>query len=82
VVRAGVGAGGEMTQALYAHMNNKKKINLRASFFRGFIFYSIIRKGIKRGLSKFNCRQKAMREGLLFILNIFIMNNVIKHFGM
>jgi hypothetical protein len=25
VVREGVGAGGEMTQALYAHMNNKKK---------------------------------------------------------
>jgi NaMN:DMB phosphoribosyltransferase len=24
VVREGVGAGGEMTQALYAHMNNKK----------------------------------------------------------
>jgi hypothetical protein len=23
--REGVGAGGEMTQALYAHMNNKKK---------------------------------------------------------
>jgi hypothetical protein len=23
VVRDGVGAGGEMTQALYAHMNNK-----------------------------------------------------------
>jgi NaMN:DMB phosphoribosyltransferase len=27
VVREGVGAGGEMTQALYAHMNNKIKIN-------------------------------------------------------
>jgi NaMN:DMB phosphoribosyltransferase len=26
VVREGVGAGGEMTQALYAHMNNKIKI--------------------------------------------------------
>jgi NaMN:DMB phosphoribosyltransferase len=25
VVREGVGAGGEMTQALYAHMNNKIK---------------------------------------------------------
>jgi NaMN:DMB phosphoribosyltransferase len=25
VVREGVGAGGEMTQALYAHMNNKKE---------------------------------------------------------
>jgi hypothetical protein len=24
VVREGVGKGGEMTQALYAHMNNKK----------------------------------------------------------
>jgi hypothetical protein len=24
VVRGGVGLGGEMTQALYAHMNNKK----------------------------------------------------------
>jgi phosphotransferase system IIB component len=30
VVREGVGAGGEMTQALYAHMNNKifKKKNV------------------------------------------------------
>jgi DNA-dependent RNA polymerase auxiliary subunit epsilon len=26
VVREGVGAGGEMTQALYAHMNKKKKL--------------------------------------------------------
>jgi hypothetical protein len=26
VVREGVGAGGEMNQALYAHMNNKRKI--------------------------------------------------------
>jgi NaMN:DMB phosphoribosyltransferase len=25
VVREGVGAGGKMTQALYAHMNNKRK---------------------------------------------------------
>jgi hypothetical protein len=25
VVREGVGAGGEINQALYAHMNNKKK---------------------------------------------------------
>jgi hypothetical protein len=25
VLREGVGAGGEMTQALYAHMNNKRK---------------------------------------------------------
>jgi NaMN:DMB phosphoribosyltransferase len=25
VVREGVGAGGEMTQVLYAHMNNKIK---------------------------------------------------------
>jgi hypothetical protein len=25
VVREGLGAGGEMTQALYAHMNNKRK---------------------------------------------------------
>jgi hypothetical protein len=25
VVREGVGVGGEMTQALYAHMNNKRK---------------------------------------------------------
>jgi NaMN:DMB phosphoribosyltransferase len=28
VVREGVGAGGEMTQALYAHMN-KKKLKLK-----------------------------------------------------
>jgi hypothetical protein len=28
VVREGVGQGGEMTQALYAHMNNKIKRNL------------------------------------------------------
>jgi hypothetical protein len=26
VVREGVGARGEMTQALYAHMNNKRKM--------------------------------------------------------
>jgi hypothetical protein len=25
VVREGLGQGGEMTQTLYAHMNNKKK---------------------------------------------------------
>jgi hypothetical protein len=27
VVREGLGGGGEMTQVLYAHMNNKKKKN-------------------------------------------------------
>jgi hypothetical protein len=27
----GGGRGGEMTQALYAHMNNKKKINKKTS---------------------------------------------------
>jgi hypothetical protein len=27
VVREGVGAGGEMNQALYAHKNNKRKKN-------------------------------------------------------
>jgi NaMN:DMB phosphoribosyltransferase len=26
VVREGVGVGGEMNQALYAHMNNKRKM--------------------------------------------------------
>jgi hypothetical protein len=26
VVREGVGAGGEINQALYAHMNNKRKM--------------------------------------------------------
>jgi hypothetical protein len=26
VVREGVGKGGEMNQALYAHMNNKRKM--------------------------------------------------------
>jgi hypothetical protein len=26
VVREGAGAGGEMNQALYAHMNNKRKM--------------------------------------------------------
>jgi hypothetical protein len=26
VVREGVGQGGEMNQALYAHMNNKRKM--------------------------------------------------------
>jgi hypothetical protein len=29
VVREGVGAGGEMTQALYAYMNNKNKFSLK-----------------------------------------------------
>jgi hypothetical protein len=27
LIREWVGAGGEMTQALYAHMNNKRKKN-------------------------------------------------------
>jgi NaMN:DMB phosphoribosyltransferase len=29
VVREGVGAGGEMNQALYAHMNNKRKMKTK-----------------------------------------------------
>jgi hypothetical protein len=29
VAREGMGAGGEMTQALYAHMNNKIKLKKR-----------------------------------------------------
>jgi hypothetical protein len=33
VVREEVGQGGEMTQALYAHMNNKRK--KKASTFQG-----------------------------------------------
>jgi hypothetical protein len=32
VVREGVGTGGEMTQALYAHMNNKRKMKKKRSF--------------------------------------------------
>jgi hypothetical protein len=28
VVREGVGVGGEMNQALYAHMNNKKRTEM------------------------------------------------------
>jgi hypothetical protein len=34
VVREGVGAGGELTQALYAHMNNKtiKKKNKNSTY--------------------------------------------------
>jgi hypothetical protein len=35
VVREGVGLGGEMTQALYAHMNNKKKKE-KKKIFLGF----------------------------------------------
>jgi hypothetical protein len=36
VIREGVGARGEMTQALYAHMNNKrKKILLQNKHFLG-----------------------------------------------
>jgi hypothetical protein len=34
VVREGVGTGGEMTQALYAHMNNKKKIKKKLKNFK------------------------------------------------
>jgi hypothetical protein len=30
VVREGVGAGGEMNQALYAHMNNKRKMKKKS----------------------------------------------------
>jgi NaMN:DMB phosphoribosyltransferase len=33
VVREGVGAGGEMTQALYAHMNNKIKKKRSPQFY-------------------------------------------------
>jgi hypothetical protein len=33
VVREGVGAGGEMTQALYTHMNNKK-IKIKKKTFK------------------------------------------------
>jgi hypothetical protein len=29
VVREWVGAGGEMNQALYAHMNNKRKMKIK-----------------------------------------------------
>jgi hypothetical protein len=37
VVREGVGQGGEMTQALYAHMNNKKiKIKNKTSTRKAF----------------------------------------------
>jgi hypothetical protein len=32
VVREGVGAGGEMNQALYAHMNNKRKMKKKSPF--------------------------------------------------
>jgi hypothetical protein len=31
VVREGVGAGGEINQALYAHMNNKRKMKKKKS---------------------------------------------------
>jgi NaMN:DMB phosphoribosyltransferase len=39
VIREGVGAGGEMTQALYAHMNNK--IFLKSSIANQTRFKSI-----------------------------------------
>jgi hypothetical protein len=32
VVREGVGAGGKMNQALYAHMNNKRKMKKKKSY--------------------------------------------------
>jgi hypothetical protein len=34
VVREGVGAGGEMNQSLYAHMNNKRKMKKKKSGLR------------------------------------------------
>jgi hypothetical protein len=35
VVREGVGAGGEMNQALYAHMNNKRKMKKKITRAKG-----------------------------------------------
>jgi hypothetical protein len=35
----GGGRGGEMTQALYAHMNNKKKKDKRISFVPGLMAF-------------------------------------------
>jgi hypothetical protein len=40
VVREGVGAGGEMNQALYAHMNNKRKMKKKrncSALFSNFV---------------------------------------------
>jgi hypothetical protein len=40
VVREGLGAGGEMNQALYAHMNNKRKFKKKKNIF---VVYCIMR---------------------------------------
>jgi hypothetical protein len=34
VVREGVGEGGEMNQALYAHMNNKRKMKKKRQLIK------------------------------------------------
>jgi hypothetical protein len=40
VVREGVGAGGRMNQALYAHMNNKRKMKKKKKdIAKTFIYY-------------------------------------------
>jgi NaMN:DMB phosphoribosyltransferase len=40
VVREGVGAGGEMNQALYAHMNNKRKRKKEKKDYRSIFLMS------------------------------------------
>jgi hypothetical protein len=42
VVREGVGQGGEMTQALYAHMNNKKILKIKKEKKRKRMFIKVL----------------------------------------
>jgi hypothetical protein len=39
VVRGGWGQGGEMNQALYAHMNNKRKMKKKKRIINKYIIY-------------------------------------------
>jgi hypothetical protein len=74
VVREGVGAGGEMTQALYAHMNNEtikiKKKELRTIFHLGGRKVKFTLLGVTVGqqtllpiLKESTCRRRQQERG-------------------
>jgi hypothetical protein len=58
VVREGVGAGGEMTQALYAHMNNKT-IKKNTCVSRRFLEAP----GLHEGLSNYDFKKLHISVG-------------------
>jgi hypothetical protein len=62
VVREGVGAGGEMTQALYAHMNNQKiKIKKKFCLLPLLIFF-----GGSKGVLKWVLKVAPWLTGALY----------------